>query len=255
MSYFLKIVVPAVPPYNHDAYGFADTLVRDSKELPPSPRLIQFHDAITERFPCASTGFYANGDDEMVCPWGKAPLIDCFTGDVGVISIAARNVEVIPFLLRRAGALALTVIDEQAGKVHRPATFCITLTSVQKNVDRNAMVLKLVPLLKREAEDVLEMLATPRAVLKRRLDHVTAQRFVQTLDLVGCNCTVEKEVPELGVTIPISGPGVIDLPARMGPSAQDASYDSSGPNDKPVSAQPCWVVRIWDKMARRRQYY
>ncbi len=174
MSYLLKIVVPAVPPYNHDAYGFADTLVRESKGLPPSPRLIQFHDALTARFPCASSGIYANSEDELVCPWGNAPLIACFTGDIGVIGSAARNVEVIPFLLRRAGALALTVIDEQAAKVHRPATFSITLDSVQKNVDRNAMVMKLVPLLKREADDVLELLATPRAVLKRRLDHVTA---------------------------------------------------------------------------------
>lgn len=198
---------------------------------------------------------YANSEDELVCPWGNAPLIDCFTGDIGVISIAARNVEVIPFLLRRAGALALTVIDEQAAKIHRPATFCITLDSVQKNVDRNAMVLKLVPLLKREADDVLELLATPRAVLKRRLDHVTAQRFVQTLDLVGCNCNIEKEMPDLGVTIPISGPGVVEPRVHLGPSAQDASYDSRGPNDKDVSLQPCWVMRVWDKMAKRRQYY
>ncbi len=250
MNYILKIVVPSVPPYNHDAYGFADNLLRESQGAAPSPRLIQFHDALTARFPCPSTGIYDNPEDGPVCPWGHVPLMEGFTGDVGVITIAARNVEVIPFLLRRAGALALTVIDEQANKVHRPATFSITLDSLQKNVDREAIVTKLVPLFKRTPEEVRDVLALPKAVLKRRLDHVTAQRFVRTLDLVGCNCTIEKEMPELGVTIPISGPGVV----AQQPSAQNEPFDSSGPNERGVSWSPCWLARMWDKMGKRRQY-
>ena len=250
MNYILKIVVPSVPPYSHDAYGFADKLLRESAGLAPSPRLIQFHDALTARFPCPSTGIYDLADAAPVCPWGQVPLMDGFTGDAGVIQIAARNVEVIPFLLRRAGALALTVLDEQADKVHRPATFSITLDSIQKNVDREAIVAKLVPLFKRSPEEVREVLALPKAVLKRRLDHVTAQRFARTLDLIGCNCTVEKEMPELGVTIPISGPGVVA--PRI--SAQNEAFDSRSPHDKGVSWQPCWVARVWDKVAKRRQY-
>jgi hypothetical protein len=251
MNYLLKIVVPSVPPYNHDAYGFADQLLRDSKGMPPAPRLIQFHDALTARFPCPSTGIYDNAETGAVCPWGHVPLMEGLTGDVGVITITARNVEVIPFLLRRAGALALTVIDEQAGKVHRPATFSITLDGFQQHVDHEAIVAKLVPLFKRTPEEVREVLAIPKAVLKRRLDHVTAQRFVRTLDLVGCNCTIEKEMPELGLTIPISGPGV---GAVQFPSAQNDSFDSRSPSDKGVSWQPCWVARVWDKVANRRQY-
>ena len=250
MNYTLTIVVPAVPPYNHDAYGFADTLLRESRGAPPSPRLIQFHDALTARFPCPSTGIYDDAENGAVCPWGHVPLMDGFTGEVGVVNITARNVEVIPFLLRRAGALALTVIDEQAGKVHRPATFSVTLDSIQKNVDREAVVAKLVPLFKRSPEEVREVLALPKAVLKRRLDHVTAQRFARTLDLVGCNCTVEKEMPELGVTIPISGPGVV----AAQPSAQNEPFDSRAPYAKGVSWEPCWVARVWDKVAKRRQY-
>ena len=253
MNYTLKIVVPSVPPYNHDAYGFADNLLRESTGAPPSARLIQFHDALTARFPCPSTGIYDNADNAdnaAVCPWGHVPLLEGFTGDVGVVNITARNVEVIPFLLRRAGALALTVIDEQAGKVHRPATFSITLDSIQKNVDREAIVAKLVPLFKRSPEEVREVLALPKAVLKRRLDHVTAQRFARTLDLIGCNCTVEKEMPELGVTIPISGPGVV----APQPRAQNDAFDSREANDKGVSWQPCWMVRVWDKVANRRQF-
>ncbi|MES2320253.1 MAG: hypothetical protein V4631_22475 [Pseudomonadota bacterium] len=245
--------MPAVPPYNHDAYGFADTLLRESKGLLPAPRLIQFHDAITERFPCASSGFYDNDEDGAACPWGDAPLMDCFTGDIGVISIVARNVEVIPFLLRRAGALALTVIDEQASKVHRPATFSVTIGNIQKNVDHDAMVAKLVPLLKREPGEVQELLATPRAVLKRRLDHVTAQRFARTLDLIGCDCTVEKELPELGVTLPISGPFAV-APPPVTAWAENEEFDTSEPEEKRVSWPASWFLRVWDKVANRRQY-
>ena len=251
MSYILKIVVPTVPPYNHDAYGFADSLERDSKGQAPSPRLIQFHDMLTERFPCASTGFYDTAGEGVVCPWGESPLMSCFHGDIGVMSIAARNVEVIPFLLRRAGALALTVIDEQAAKVHRPATFSVTLGNIQKHVDRKAMVAKLVPLLKRSQEEVEQLLSTPNAVLKRKLDHVTAQRFSKTLDLIGCDCTIEKELPDLGVTIPISGPGAVP-PPPVSESYPFEEFDSS--DGKGVSWSPSWVSRLLDKVGKRKQY-
>lgn len=243
MSYILKIVVPSVPPYNHDAYGFADKLVRDSKDVPPAPRLIQFHDALVERFPCASSGAYLV-DEPAVCPWASNPLMDCFAGEIGIISIQARHVEVIPFLLRRAGALALTVIDEQAAKVHRPATFSITLDSIQKHVDQEAMIAKLIPLLKRERDDVLHMLATPRAVIRRRLDHVTAQRFAKTLDLIGCNCTVEKELSDQGMTIPISGPGARAVPIPPTYLSQSDPIDED--DDKPPSI---WS-RIWQRLTR-----
>lgn len=253
MSYILKIVVPSVPPYNHDAYGFADALLRESQGAAPAPRLIQFHDALTERFPCVSSGSYSQIDG-AVCPWGNSPLMSAFTGDIGIIEVTARHVEVIPFLLRRAGALALTVIDEQADKVHRPATFCVTLDSIQKHVDRRAMINKLVPLFKRSPEEVALLLDTPKAVLRRRLDHVAAQRLAKTLDLVGCNCIIEKEMPEPGVTVPISGPGVVNR-ATAKPHAQNDAYDSTPRGDKGVSWSPCWVARVLDKMARKRQYY
>lgn len=253
MSYVLKIVVPSVPPYNHDAYGFADKLTRDSKGLAPAPRLVQFHDAITERFPCASSGAYNHADDGVVCPWGEPVLMACFEGDIGILTVAARPIEVIPFLLRRAGALALTVIDEQAGKVHRPATFCLTLDSIQKNVDINAVVAKLIPLLKLEREQVLEILATPRSVVRRRLDHVTAQRFAKTLDLVGCNCTVEKETQD-GYTIPISGPGVLaqQLADLSKSDPDDDEFDSTDADDPPPP--PSLIARvagaIWQRLTR-----
>jgi hypothetical protein len=254
MRYFLKIVVPAVPPYNHDAYGYADMLVRESVGMPPAPRLIQFHDAITERFPCSTSGAYANDDvDGIVCPWGEAPLIACFTGNVGVLSVVARNVEVIPFLLRRAGALALTVIDEQAGTVHRPATFSVTVGNIQPHVDRNVMIGRLAPLLKRTPEEIATLLDTPNGALKRRLDHVTAQRLAKTLDLIGCNCNVEKELPELGLSVPISGPGAVTPPPVISWAERD-EYDSAMPEPERVSALRSWLAGLWNRLTHRPQY-
>lgn len=251
MSYVIKIVVPPVPGSNRDAYGFADNLLRDSAGTAPSPRLRQFCDALSERFPCPSTGVYGDGVDGNVCPWGDAKLMHCFTGDIGVINIVARNVEVIPFLLRRAGTLALTVIDEQADRVHRPATFSVTLGAIQKHVDRQAMISKLVPLLKRTPEEVSQLLDTPHAVLKRRLDHVTAQRFAKTLDLVGCDCTIEKEMADAGITIPISGPGAAGLPVPPVVPYDTIKATATATEEDEVPSS--WVARVISKVAGRRK--
>ena len=193
MSSILKILVPTVPPRNPDAYAFADALVPLAADLPPAPRLVRLHDALVERYPCWSSGAYASSGRAQ-CPWADTPLITCFRGDMGIIGITGANPDVVPFVLRRAGALALTVIDQQAGKVYRPATFSVVFRGVQKNVNTRAMVAKLEPLLKMGSEQVLRTLSTPNVMLKCRLDYVVAQRFVATMDLIGCNCTVEKEI-------------------------------------------------------------
>jgi hypothetical protein len=139
--------------------------------------------------------------------------------------------------------------------VHRPATFCLTLDSVQKNVDINAIVAKLMPLLKLNREEVLEILATPRSVIRRRLDHVTAQRFAKTLDLVGCNCTVEKETNG-GYTIPISGPGATNQPLPAAYLSQSDPDDDEFEDGPGVSWSPPWIVRVWnalwDRLTRSR---
>ncbi len=192
MSYILKIVLPSVPPHNHEAFSFVDDLIASSAGVPPSPRLRQLYNSLTARFPCPSSGAYEDGKLGE-CPWGDPPLIKGFTGDVAVVSVAARNVELIPFVLRRAGSLAMTVLDEQVGKVHRPATFRVLFTGVSNNVIARDLATKLVPLLKRTDDEVLQLISRPGSVLKRRLDHVTAKRFVETMELIGCACEIEKE--------------------------------------------------------------
>ncbi len=230
MRHILKIVVPSVPPYNHEAYGFAEDLVVASRGVPPSPRLRQFYDLLVARFPCASTGAYDDGKMGE-CPWGEEPLLHGFTGDVAVITVAARQVELVPFLLRRAGSLALTVVDEQAGKVHRPATFRVLFSGVSNNVITRDLATKLVPLLKRTDDEVLQIISRPGSVMKRRLDHVTAKRFVQTMELIGCECYIEKE----------TGDGAVLAGARGRRAAAGCHHDADpGPRSagQPGARQP-----------------
>lgn len=257
MSYILKIVVPSVPSDNLSVRGFANTLAHNSMDLPPSPRLVEFHDAITARYPCSSSGAY-NSASPAACPWGETPLIDCFTGDIGVISIAYKNTEVISFLLRRAGALSLTVIDTQAGVVYRPARFRVVLAGIQKNVNTDAMVGKLAPLLKCTRDEALVLLATPNAVLRTRLNHVTAQRLVATLQLLGCNCKVEKEPSRSAQARAAAAKGLAQPAALMqrarAPAPSSAALVYRMVVRKALGFMQGLVERIWERMTATRPY-
>ena len=247
MSYILKIVVPSVPAYNHEAYAFADELLASSRGVPPSPRLRELYNLLTARFPCPSSGAYEDGTLGQ-CPWGDPPLIKGFTGDVAVISIAARNVELVPFVLRRAGALAMTVLDEQVGKVHRPATFRVLFCGVSKNVITRDLATKLVPLLKRTDDEVLQIISRPGSVLKRRLDHVTAKRFVQTMELIGCACEIDKEVGDGAVIVAPSG----ETPSRTGVANEARMAPDAAAETEPEEPGSSWVARAWDRISGSR---
>lgn len=233
MSTILKILVPAVPPHNAEAYAFADALALRSFELPPNPRLLQFAAALTERYPCWSSGAYSGEAGRAACPWTETPLANCFRGDMGIIGITGLNPDVVPFVLRRAGAFALTVIDQQGGKVYRPATFCVAFKNVQKNVNTDAMVNKLMPLLKASREEVLTAIRTPDILLKCRLDYVTAKRFVATMDLIGCNCTIEKEV-----LVPLAGAAAAGISAAAAAAAAAATETAAIVPATTAAAEP-----------------
>lgn len=258
MSYILKVVVPPVPSDNLSVRGFANTLALSSMDLPPSARLLQFYEAITARYPCASSGAYSRAS-AAACPWGDTALLDCLTGDIGVIALSYKNIEVLSFVLRRAGALSLTVIDTQAGLVYRPARFRVVLTSIQKNVNTGAMLGKLVPLLKCTPQQAATMLATPNAVIRSRLDHVTAQRLVATMHLLGCNCSIEKEpsrsaqkaAAKAGATPPL--PRAVTPRARVAaPSAFALAYRSVV--ERTIHFMQGLLERVWERMTATRPY-
>ncbi len=254
MSYTLKIVVPSVPAYNHEAFAFADELLASSHGIAPSPRMRQLYNLLTARFPCGSTGAYEDGKMGE-CPWADQPLMQAFTGDVAVITVAARQDELIPFVLRRAGALAMTVIDEQAGKVHRPALFKVLFSGVSNNVITRDLATKLVPLLKRSDDEVLQIISRPGSVMKRRLDHVTAKRFVQTMSLIGCACHIEKETGEGAVLVaPSQGTRTRGVPANEAEMAVEAPAPAPQPQPaaeiKPEEPAGSWVSRTWDRISK-----
>lgn len=258
MSYILKVVVPPVPADNLSVRGFANALAHSSMDLPPSARLLQFYEAITARYPCASSGAYSRSS-AAACPWGDTPLIDCLTGDIGVITLTYKNIEVLSFVLRRAGALSLTVIDTQAGLVYRPARFRVVLTSIQKNVNTGAMLGKLVPLLKCTREQAVTMLATPNAVIRSRLDHVTAQRLVATMHLLGCNCKVEKE-PSRSAQKAAAKVAATQAPPRAPvPRARLAAVPAFALAYKSVVNRAVHFMqglfeRLWERMTATRPY-
>ncbi len=258
MSYILKVVVPPVPSDNLSVRGFANTLAHTSMDLPPSARLLQFYDAITARYPCASSGAYSRAS-AAACPWGDTPLLDCLTGDIGVITLSYKNIEVLSFVLRRAGALSLTVIDTQAGLVYRPARFRVVLASLQKNVNTGAMLDKLVPLLKCTREQALAMLGTPNAVVRGRLDHVTAQRLVATMHLLGCNCSVEKEPSRSAQKAAAKLTATQAAPRAPAPRARVAARPGFALAYKSVMNRAVHFMhglleRLWERMTATRPY-
>lgn len=258
MSYILKVVVPPVPSDNLSVRGFANALALSSMDLPPSARLLQFYEAITARYPCASSGAYSRAS-AAACPWGDTPLLDCLTGDIGVITLSYKNIEVLSFVLRRAGALSLTVIDTQAGLVYRPARFRVVLASIQKNVNTGAMLGKLVPLLKCTPEQAAAMLATPNAVIRSRLDHVSAQRLVATMQLLGCNCTIEKEPSRSAQKAAAKAGAAPPLPRAMAARAREAAPSAfalayRSVVERAVQFMQALLERVWERMTATRPY-
>ncbi|MCE3605207.1 hypothetical protein LXA47_16530 [Massilia sp. P8910] len=258
MTYILKVVVPPVPSDNLSVRGFANTLAHTSMDLPPSASLLQFYEAITARYPCASSGAYSSAS-AAACPWADTPLIDCLTGDIGVISLSYKNIEVLSFVLRRAGALSLTVIDTQAGLVYRPARFRVVLTSIQKNVNTTAMLGKLVPLLKCTPEQAAALLATPNAVLRSRLDHVTAQRLIATMHLLGCNCKVEKEPSRSAQKAAAKAAAAPSAPRPPAPRARAPipspfAMAYKGMVNRAVYFVQALLERVWERMTATRPY-
>ncbi|MET3131096.1 hypothetical protein AAKU55_001354 [Oxalobacteraceae bacterium GrIS 1.11] len=224
MSYILDIVVPRVPANDDAAYDFVDQLrlVYDGGVQPPAPALLAFHGALTQQFPCLSTC-----DDETAlsqCPWSDGPLLSNFSGDMGSIGIASRLTEVLPFILRLASQLGLTVVDQQKDKIHRPPTVRVLLMGAQEGQDVEQLAGRLAPLFKRSQEQTRAMLSGPSLIIKKNLDRATAQRYVDTLSQLGCACSIEQEggpaATPLAPAAPMA-PAIPAAPVASPPSQED----------------------------------
>ncbi|HAT30697.1 MAG TPA: hypothetical protein DCW29_07545 [Janthinobacterium sp.] len=195
MSYILDIVAPAVPADDSAAYDFIDQLrlASDADALAPAPALLAFHSAITQQFPCLSTC----SDDAALeqCVWSDGPLLNNFSGDMGTIAISSRVGEVLPAILRLAPELGLTVADQQRDKIHRPPGFRVVLLGTKEGWNPDQVAARLAPLFKRSQEHTRAMLDGPRLTIKQGLDRAMAQRYLDTLERLGCSCAIEADGP------------------------------------------------------------
>lgn len=122
MSYSLDFVVGQVPKDSKEAWAYLEEL-REAYYDDEEPRADVFdklHEVLTSRYPCLCS--YADDDPEMdKSPWSDGPLINNFCSQMGMVAISFRRVdEVVPFAIKSALALGITVMDGQDMKIHRP---------------------------------------------------------------------------------------------------------------------------------------
>lgn len=117
MSYNVATCTPPVPDDDDAAWRAVDTLINAKGGVPPVFR--ELHDQLTASYPCIS--HYLTIKWMMV--FGAMDL--CGTISVTALPCSAltwsRVEEVLPFLIRTASGLGLTVFDWGGPAIYRPA--------------------------------------------------------------------------------------------------------------------------------------
>jgi hypothetical protein len=124
VSFTVDLIVDALPSSSKLAWAKIETLRMsyhdDKRER--AAALIALHSVLTARYPCLSS--YSDDDPEAEeCPWADGPMIGNFAHEMGMLAIlSSRADELVPFIIKEANALGITVADGQSGKIHRPGT-------------------------------------------------------------------------------------------------------------------------------------
>jgi hypothetical protein len=117
MSYNVAICAPPVPAEDAAAWFELDGLIDAQGSVPQVFR--ELHDQLTARYPCICTLPDDRVDEDGV--WSDGPLFNNFGHRVGVLGITYSRVEeVLPFLVRTANTLGLTVFDWGGPSIFRP---------------------------------------------------------------------------------------------------------------------------------------
>ena len=96
-----------------------DSLINEQGAPPPVFR--ELHDELTARYPCICTLPVDKVDEEGV--WSDGPLWNDFGHRAAVLGmIWSRVEEVLPFLVRTANSLGLTVFDWGGPTIYRPGS-------------------------------------------------------------------------------------------------------------------------------------
>jgi hypothetical protein len=115
LSYNVAVIIPPVPATDPEAWAAVDDLRNQNG---PRPAVFQeLHDQLTAIYPCMC----AVSEDEIDnTVWSDGPLINNFGHRVAFLGISYSRVEeVLPFLVERANALGLTVLDWATQIVYR----------------------------------------------------------------------------------------------------------------------------------------
>jgi hypothetical protein len=116
MSYNVAICTPPVPADDDDAWASVNGLIDANGEVPPVFR--ELHDLLTAKYPCICT----LPDDEVDNGvWSDGPLWNDFGHRAAVLGVSWSRVEEgLPFLVRTANSLGLTVFDWGGPTIYRP---------------------------------------------------------------------------------------------------------------------------------------
>lgn len=118
MSYNVAICMPPVASDDDAAWKELDALIDSKGPAPPVFR--ELHDRLTAKYPCICTLPDETVDDDGV--WSDGPLWNDFGDRAAVLGVVfSRADEVIPFLVRSANDLGLTVFDWAGPIIYRPS--------------------------------------------------------------------------------------------------------------------------------------
>jgi hypothetical protein len=124
MSFTLDLIVGDLPASSPEAWAEIERLrgsyYGDTRDK--APALLQLHERLTQRYPCLCS--YADDDPAMDdSPWADGPMINNFASEMGMLAISySRADEVVPFIIKEALQLGITVADGQSEKIYRPSS-------------------------------------------------------------------------------------------------------------------------------------
>jgi hypothetical protein len=116
MSYNVAIVTHPIPAGDDAAWDAIDKLIDAEGVVPPVFKML--HDQLTAKYPCICTLSDDQVDDAL---WSDGPLWNNFGHRAAVLGMVYSKVaEGLPFLVKTANGLGLTVFDWAGPTIYRP---------------------------------------------------------------------------------------------------------------------------------------
>lgn len=116
MSYNVAICIQPIPSDDKSAWLALDGLIDAEGAVPLVFK--QLHDQLTRKYPCICT---LSGEEVDSGVWSDGPLWNNFGHRAAALGMVYSRVEeVLPFLVRSANLLGLTVFDWGGPTIYRP---------------------------------------------------------------------------------------------------------------------------------------